>query len=154
MSNVLERFRSVSEMEFYRKGQDILHETRTFLMNEKNVPKRSRALYAYPIINMVQSMIEASVTANRIYAYKPEELERRKRLFQISIEYVDTIYLRLQSAMTDLWKDTLCCELGNPKYNERLRIEMHIGIIGTLLIEEEKLLKGCKAKSKLLKQRK
>lgn len=38
MSNVLERHRGISEMEFYVTAINIRHELTTFLMHEKNVP--------------------------------------------------------------------------------------------------------------------
>lgn len=153
MSNVLERFRSVSEMDFYAIGQSLLHETRSFLMNDDVIPKRERSTYTYPIIHLVQAMIDAFTAANRIYAYTTEDVARRKQMFQTSIDYIDPIYQRIQSAMNDLWKDTLCCSMDDPRYKKRMKLEKHLAIIGNLLVDEEARLRGCKNKTKLLNRR-
>ena len=150
MSNVLERFRSISDMSFYVTGQAILHETRSFLMTDDVIPKRERSIYTYPIINMVQAMNDTAMAANKIYAYTMEDMIRRKQMFQASLDYIDPIYLRIQSAMNDLWKDVLCCPAGDSRFAKRARLEAHIGTIGGLLIDEEALLRGCKNKTKLL----
>ena len=153
MSNVLERFRSVSEMEFYQNAVKIRYELSHFLMNEKNVPKRWRSIYTYPTINQVQSMIDIMKNANRIVAYTPELLETRKQMFQSAINMIDGIYEHLQSVLQDLWHDMLHTEPGKPGYQDWLRISKHVADIGTLLEREERLLKGCKAKSKLVKRK-
>ena len=153
MSNVLERFRSVSEMDFYVIGQQLLHETRSFLMSDEVIPKRERSIYTYPIIHLVQSMLDTMMAANRIYAYTMDEMIRRKQMFQASIDYIDPIYLRLQSAMNDLWKDALCCSKDDPRYAKRVKLEKHLCIIGGLLVDEEARLKGLKNKTRLLKRR-
>lgn len=153
MSNVLERFRSTSEMEFYQNAVKIRHEVSHFLMNEKNVPKRWRSVYAYPTIGMVRDMIHQIKRANRIYAYSPELLHDRKQGFQIALDSLDDIYEEIQGAMQDVWWDTLHIEPGNPGYKDRIRIEKHVEEIGKLLEYEERLLKGCKSNSKLLKRK-
>ena len=153
MSNVLVRFRKTSDMEFFNTGQDLLHEIRSFLMNEKVIPKRQRMIYTYPIINMTQNMIDLFVKANKIYAYTPEQVQQRKALFQAAIECLDPIYLRLQSAINDLWKDTiLVTDKSDARYNNKVRINKHIATITDLMIREEDLLRGCKRKTKLLNQ--
>jgi hypothetical protein len=153
MSNVLARFRKTSDMEFFKTGQDLLHELRSFLMNEKNIPKRQRMIYTYPIINLMQCMIDTYVKANKIYAYTPEQVMQRKDLFQAAIDYLDPIYLRLQSAVNDLWKDTLLVvDKTDARYNNKIRINKHIALITALMIREEELLRGCKRKTKLLRQ--
>ena len=153
MSNVLERFRGISEMEFYQNAIKIRHEMSHFLMSEKNMPKRWRSVYAYPIINKVQEMIDTIIDANRIVAYSPELLNDRKQGFQDAIELTDKIFERLQGAVQDVWWDMLHSEPGNPGYQNRLRIEKHVAEIGVLLEYEERLLKGCKYKSKLVKRK-
>lgn len=153
MSNVLARFRKTSEMEFYKVGQELLHEIRSFLMNEKVIPKRQRMIYTYPIINLTQSMIDTFMQANKIYAYTPEQVALRKELFQRAINNLDPIYIRLQSAVTDLWKETLfITDKTNPRYQDKIRLNKHIGKITDLMIREEELLRGCKRKTKLLTQ--
>lgn len=153
MSNVLERFRGISEMEFYQNAIKIRHEMSHFLMSEKNVPKRWRSVYAYPIINKVQEMIDTIIDANKIVAYSPELLNARKKGFQDAIELTDKIFERFQGAVQDVWWDMLHSEPGSSGYQNRLRIEKHVAEIGVLLEYEERLLKGCKYKSKLVKRK-
>ena len=153
MSNVLERLRGISEMEFYQNAIKIRHEMSRFLMSEKNMPKRWRSVYAYPIINKVQEMIDTIIDANRIVAYSPELLNARKQGFQDAIESTDKIFERLQGAVQDVWWDMLHSEPGSSGYQNRLRIEKHVAEIGVLLEYEERLLKGCKYKSKLVKRK-
>lgn len=75
MSNVLERHRGISEMEFYVTAINIRHELTTFLMHEKNVPKRWRSVYTYPVINLSQAQIDLIIKANDVFAFKPEQVE-------------------------------------------------------------------------------
>ena len=98
-------------------------------------------------------MIDTYVKANKIYAYTPEQVMQRKDLFQAAIDYLDPIYLRLQSAVNDLWKDTLLVvDKTDARYNNKIRINKHIALITALMIREEELLRGCKRKTKLLRQ--
>lgn len=153
MSNVLERFRSISEMEFYNNAVKIRHEVSHFLMNEKNIPKRWRSVYAYPTINLVQTMIDTIMDANGIHPYSIDLVTDRKNAFQRGIGYIDKINERIQGAVLDVWWDTLHIEPGNPGYKDRVRIENKVAEIGKLLEYEERLLKGCKKSTKLLKRR-
>ena len=153
MSNVLERFRSISEMEFYTNAVKIRHEISHFLMNEKNIPKRWRSVYAYPTINLVQTMIDTIMDANEIYPYSVDLVAEKKTAFKVCEKYVDKIYERLQGAVMDVWWDTLHIEPGNPGYKDRVRIENKIAEIGKLLEFEERLLRGCKNNVRLLKRK-
>lgn len=140
-------------MEFYNNAVKIRHEISHFLMNEKNIPKRWRSVYAYPTINLVQAMIDTIIDANGIHAYSVDLLSDRKKAFQNAIRYVDKIYERLQGAMSDVWWNTLHIKPGDPGYKDRVRIENKVAEIGGLLEYEERLLKGCKDSTKLLKRR-
>ena len=150
MSSVLERFRNISEMQFYETAQTIRHEIRTFLLNDKNIPKKYRSIYTYPIFNLVQEMIDYMVEANSIYTFTTDKVIERKQKFQNSINCIDKIYERLQGAIADVWWETLHSNPGDPGFARRLQLEDHICKIAVLLVEEEKLLKGCKEKTKLL----
>jgi hypothetical protein len=152
MSNVLERFRGLSGMEFYTNACNMRREIEYFLMNEKNVPKRHRSNYSYPIINSVNAMIDAVVLANKIYPYTPERVNDKKDLFQQAIDYIDIIYERFQGAMQDMWWQVLHTPPDQPGYKRRLEIEAEIEKIGAMLVVEENTLKGCKEKVKLLKR--
>ena len=151
MSNVLERFRKTSEMEFYNNAQKLLHELRTFLMNENNVPKRQRYIYTYPIINLAQLMLDTCMKANSIYAYTPENVLKRKQLFQQSLEMLDPLYLRLQSAINDLWRlDFGAVDTSSKAYERKCKVEKALERIGDLMVKQEELLSGCKRATKLL----
>ncbi|MDO4465380.1 MAG: hypothetical protein Q4C57_12685, partial [Bacillota bacterium] len=119
----------------------------------KNLPKRWRSVYAYPTINLVQTMIDAIMDANGIYPYSANLVADKKTAFKVCIKYVDKIYERLQGAMVDVWWDTLHIEPGNPGYKDRVRIENKIDEIGKMLELEERLLQGCKNNVKLLKRK-
>ena len=151
MSNVLERFRKTSDMEFYNNAQKLLHELRTFLMNENNIPKRQRYIYTYPIINMAQLMLDTCMKANSIYAYSPELVLQRKQLFQQSIDLLDPIYLRLQSAINDLWRlDFGATDTTSKAYERKRKVENALERIGNLMVKQEELLSGCKRATKML----
>jgi hypothetical protein len=149
MSNVLERHRGISEMEFYRTAINIRHELTTFLMREKNVPKRWRSIYAYPIINASQAQIDLIVKANNIYPFKEEQVEERKHLQQGCIDYCDIIFERLQALMQDLWWDMLHRDNGD---SDKKRIQNFIDSMGCMLVYEEDRLKGWRKSTKLLRR--
>lgn len=48
MSNVLSRFRSISEMEFYKNAVELRCALSGFVMQEKYIPKKWRPILAYP----------------------------------------------------------------------------------------------------------
>lgn len=150
MSNVLERHRGVSEMEFYRTAVEIRHELTTFLMREKNVPKRWRSIYTYPIINLVQAQIDLIVKANNIYPFNAEQVEERKAIQQSCIDYCDLIFERLQSLMADLWWDVLHRPDSD---SDKIRIQRFVDNMGKLLLYEEDRLKGWRKSTKLLRRK-
>lgn len=94
MSNVLERHRGISEMEFYVTAINIRHELTTFLMHEKNVPKRWRSVYTYPVINLSQAQIDLIIKANDVFAFKPEQVESIVRLYRENVSHTVTLSLR------------------------------------------------------------
>lgn len=137
-------------MEFYKVADDLRTELSMFLMNEKNVPKKWRSVITYPVINILQAMMDCIVSANRIYAYTPELVEKRKALQDLCIDYCEKIFERMQYAMRVVWWERLHRAESN---TERLRLEYHLDKIGELLDREERLLNGWKSSTKLLRRK-
>lgn len=150
MSNVLARNRGITEMEFYRVADDLRAEISVFLMSDKNIPKKWRSIFTYPILNMIQDMFDCIVEANDTYPYTDAEVEERKRLQKCCIEYCEKVFERLQYAMRVIWWDTLQRDENN---TERRRLEYHLIKIGEMLDREEALLKGWRKSTKLLQRR-
>ena len=69
MSNVLSRFRSISEMEFYKNATELRCALSGFVMQEKYIPKKWRPILAYPTVNLLNTMMEHIIAANGIYPY-------------------------------------------------------------------------------------
>lgn len=150
MSNVLERHRGISEMEFYVTAINIRHELTTFLMCEKNVPKRWRSVYTYPVINLSQAQIDLIIKANGVFTFKPEQVEYRKALQRECIAYCDIIFERLQSMMVDLWWDVLHRPDDD---SDKTRIQKFIDNMGKLLVFEEDRLRRWRNSTKLLRRK-
>ena len=66
MSNVLSRFRSISEMEFYKNATELRCALSGFVMQEKYIPKKWRPIFAYPTVNLLNTMMEHIIAANGI----------------------------------------------------------------------------------------
>lgn len=147
MSNVLARERGISEMEFYRNAALLHRELCAFLMNDKNVPKKWRSIYAYPIINMMEAMFDLMEDANNIYPYTEGKVEERKELQQKCVGYCFKIYGKLQRAAIVIWWSKLHADEDN---SERIRIENHLNDIGEMLDREITLLSGWRRGTKLL----
>ena len=136
-------------MEFYRNAVDLRHEMSLFLRNEKNVPKKWRALYTVPILKKVRQLLDDIVEANAIYPYTVEMLAQRHELQSGCIIMCEKLFDCLQELMEDLWWETLHKDENNA---ERRRLEYHINRISELLSREEILLKGWKKRTKLLQR--
>lgn len=147
MSNVLARMRGVSEMEFYHVADDLNTELTTFLMSEKNVPKKWRAVYSYPVLLLMENLFDSMEAANRIWPHSDAEVIERKRLQSQCIECCDKIYGKLQRAMRVVWWQKLHMDEASP---ERCRIEYHLTAIGEMLEREESLLIGWRKSTKLI----
>ena len=63
MSNVLSRFRSISEMEFYKNATELRCALSGFVMQEKYIPKKWRPILAYPTVNLLNTMMEHIIAA-------------------------------------------------------------------------------------------
>lgn len=130
MSNVLARNRSLSQLEFYNTATDLRAELTRFVMNEKNIPKKYRYVFAIPITNKLQDLFTHITSANTYYPSgnterKIELVEKRMDLQTEAIADCEVIYQQLQYVV-----DTLPININ--KLNNIL----------SLLEKEELLLKG------------
>lgn len=151
MSNVLARLQGVSDMEFYRVALDLNTELSAFLMSEKNVPKKWRSVYVYPVLTTMENLFDLMEDANAIWANTDELVEERKRIQKECITCCSKIYGKLQRAMRVVWWQKLHRDESSP---ERCRIECHLSMIGDMLDREEALLTGWRKSTKLIKSSK
>ena len=150
MSNVLARFRGISDMEFYANAEKLYGELSRFLMNDNYVPKKWRTVHAYPIIAMTDSLFDLMEDANGIYPVTEDEVAERKRIQKQCINTCEKIYGRLQRVMLVVWWDTLHRAEEDA---ERQKLEKHLTEIGDMLDKEVTLLKGWRRSTKLLKHK-
>lgn len=81
MSNVYARKRSLSELQFYKTGQQLQTEITKFVMNDKKLPKKWRLVIGNKLINTVDSMMDNIIAANSIFP-TDEELLKKRSLYQ------------------------------------------------------------------------
>lgn len=140
MSNVLERYRNVSSMEFYNNAKKLRNDMSKFLLSDKNVPKKWRAPFSYVVIGYINKLIDNIRRANRIYPRKDENILREKLELQSEcIEIIDEIYDKLQWGIDTIWYDTLNKYPGD---KNRVRIDRYIEDFSSSLAREESLIKG------------
>lgn len=139
MSNVLERYRNVSNMEFHRNAVWLRGEMERFCMREKNVPRRYRAIITYPLVNAFEELLQLIEAANCIYTDTDEKVRQRKELQTEAIRKVDQIYGILQHAAGLLWKEILRQDESS---KNRQRIERAINVFSEALAREEQLLRA------------
>ena len=155
MSNVLARQRGISEMEFYHTADDLRTELHSLLYRDKVVPKKYRHSVTYAAMDAVKDMMSLMHRANRKSLYDPDEVAERRKLQQECIDRLDDIYEVMQYAMRNVWWQKLHVvnqETGEPT-KERLLLEKHLTDIGNLIDREDRLLKGWKRSTKLLKEK-
>lgn len=155
MSNVLARQRGISEMEFYHTADDLRTELHSLLYRDKVVPKKYRHSVTYAAMDAVKDMMSLMHRANRKSLYDPDEVAERRKLQQECIDRLDDIYEVMQYAMRNVWRQKLHAvdqETGEPT-KERLLLEKHLTDIGNLIDREDRLLKGWKRSTKLLKEK-
>ena len=102
MSSVLKRKRSISELEFYQNAVQLRIDMTRFVMNEKNVPKRYRFIFAQPIITMLRNMINNIIAANTVYPTSESEMETRREYQTRAIINCEQLLQELQYMMTVL----------------------------------------------------
>ena len=78
MSNILERNRSLSELEFFKNALEIRVEFARYLMNEKKVPKRWKFYITTPGMKLLMKLVDELTAANTIYPTNEAELEQRR----------------------------------------------------------------------------
>lgn len=150
MSNVYAKDRGITHMEFYKVACTARKEISHFLMNDKNIPKKWRSVATYPIINMLNAMLDCIIDANDIIPYKPELVADRKELQRICIRYCDKIFERFQYIQDVILYNTLSCDETS---KERQRLEYHLDIIGNLLSDERALLTRWRNSTKLVNRK-
>ena len=137
-------------MEFYKNATELSCDVAKFLLREKNVPRKYRAVATYPIINKFDELIAQIETANRIRTDTEEHVEERKKLQAECIAKVDEIYRLLQRTVELLWKDKIRSTIPTA---EQQRLRNALNDFAIRLVREEELLTGWKKSTRLNKQR-
>lgn len=152
MSNVLSRFRSISEMEFYKNVTELRCALSGFVMQEKYIPKKWRPILAYPTVNLLNTMMEHIIAANGIYPYSGgkldhELLHRRKELQAQAVADCEALFDRLQFIMDEFHFSRMGTglDMGIAPQKE---LPAQLVYIGTLLEREETLLKDWRHNTK------
>jgi len=152
MSNVLSRFRSISEMEFYKNAVELRCALSGFVMQEKYIPKKWRPILAYPTVNLLNTMMEHIIAANGIYPYSGgkldhELLHRRKELQAQAVADCEALFDCLQFIMDEFHFSRLNTglDMGIAPQKE---LPAQLVYIGTLLEREETLLKDWRHNTK------
>lgn len=152
MSNVLSRFRSISEMEFYKNAVELRCALSGFVMQEKYISKKWRPILAYPTVNLLNTMMEHIIAANGIYPYSGgkldnELLHRRKELQAQAVADCEALFDRLQFIMDEFHFSRLNTglDMGIAPQKE---LPAQLVYIGTLLEREETLLKDWRHNTK------
>ncbi len=150
MSNVIERYRRTSQMEFYRNALELQEDMMKFLLREKNVPRKYRGVVTYPIVAAFDELFDLMHQANRIYADAEESTAKRREIQTACIRKVDEIYRLLQRTVSLLWKDRLKSKTPSA---EQQRLRNALNDFATRLKREEELLTGWRNSTKQNKKR-
>ena len=105
MSDLKSR-REQSEMQFFQTAVDVQNELIKFCMEEKNVPKKYRFVYAIPIIAEGQALVDNVVNANTIFVKTNEEVIDRRHYQNEANANCEKILQKLQSLRTVLGIDS------------------------------------------------
>lgn len=100
--SVLKNMRSQSQLEFYHTATVIQSEITKFMMNEKNIPKRWRPVFTFPMVEKVISLIDNIVAANSIYPINEHEAVMRRDYQTRAIITVEQILQLLQFLLSTL----------------------------------------------------
>lgn len=118
--SVLKSRRELSEMQFFQTGVDIQNKLIEFCMNEKNIPKKYRFVYAMPIIEQGEKLVENIVSANTIYPTTNEEVMKRREYQTEALANCEKILQKLQSLRRTLGVDSgILKEIVGMIVNER-----------------------------------
>lgn len=123
--SVLKNKRSQSQLEFYHTATVLRSELTRFVMNEKNIPKRYRPVFTFPMVEKLIQLFDCITAANTIYPQTDHEAEMRRDYQTKAIITVNQILQLLQYLLTTLPIDA-----------DKLQP------ITELLLKEEALLKG------------
>lgn len=104
--SVLKSRREQSEMQFFQTAVDVQNELIKFCMEEKNVPKKYRFVYAIPIIAEGQALVDNVVNANTIFVKTNEEVIDRRHYQNEANANCEKILQKLQSLRTVLGIDS------------------------------------------------
>ena len=150
MSDVLERYRSISSQEFFRVADELDVDITKFMLREKNVPKKYRAIAVYPLLEAFDELFELMEDANRIRADTPEKVKERRAAQQKCIDQLDTIYRRMRKAVNIVWKDKIRGSREHPPTAEQQRLRNALNDYAMRLQQEDKLLTGWRNGTKLI----
>ncbi len=136
MSSVFRRNHEPTGLEFWDNAQEIEIFLTRFLMNEKNVPKKYRYVYAIPILESVRSLQKHIVAANTIYPTDEAELDKRKDEQQKAINANEIVIQEIQRMV-------LVLPIDVDKLDD----------VGGRLLRESALLRAWRKSSKLQKDK-
>lgn len=137
-------------MEFFHTATELRDDMTRFLMREKNVPKRYRAIATYPIIECFEELFDLIRQANRIYTDTEEKVAERRVIQKKCLHKVDEIYWLLQRTVGLLWKDKLRSKVQTA---EQDRLKNALNDFATRLSREEELLTGWRNGTQLIKKK-
>lgn len=137
MSSVLARNRTLSDLEFYKNLCDLRGTLTRFLMNEKNIPKKYRFVFAIPTIELLKELTCNITAANTVYPVNDHELQVRRDLQTMAIANCEQIFQMMEYVV-----DTLPIDVNRLKH----AIEM--------IIKEIALLKSWRKSNKTMQDKK
>ena len=85
MSSVHKRLRKETELQFMKSAWELQFELTTFVMREKNLPKKWRLIIAQPIIAKVDELVDNLNFANCIYPTRINDAILREQYQQKAI---------------------------------------------------------------------
>lgn len=143
MSNVLERFRSVSGLEFYRIARDTYVDMQTFLLNEHHVPRKYWDTNVYPLLDKFHRLFDLIEEADNVPVYNkdPEKLALKESVQSECIRQLHRIYFDYRLLIEAVWRNHL--DPSNTT-REAVKARNRINDWCARLEREEKLLIGWK----------
>lgn len=103
--SVLKNKRNQSQLEFYHTATVIRAELTKFVMNDKNVPKRWRPVFTFPMVTKAIQLIDEITAANTIFPTNTHEAEVRRDYQTKAIITVEQILQLLQFLLLTLQID-------------------------------------------------
>lgn len=103
--SVLKNKRNQSQLEFYHTATVIRTELTKFVMNDKNIPKRWRPVFTFPMVEKLIALIDDITAANTIFPMNIHEAEMRRDYQTKAIITVEQILQLLQYLLSTLQID-------------------------------------------------